>query len=116
MGIPQMFSPPSIQSVLPSARFSDALVSFKFFRRPSDHVFVFNRILHTQMVVTSNFTSALDVLSGLADRNGWGYLRLDGGTASNERQSLVDRFNRAPPEKVFLFFLSARAGGVGLNL
>lgn len=69
-----------------------------------------------QVVVTSNFTSALDVLGKLAGRNGWGSLRLDGGTATNGRQSLVDRFNKARPEDVFLFFLSAKAGGVGLNL
>lgn len=68
------------------------------------------------MVVTSNFTSALDVLEKLAERNAWGFLRLDGGTPTNSRQNLVDRFNKAPPENAFLFFLSAKAGGVGLNL
>ena len=69
-----------------------------------------------QVVITSNFTSALDVLGRLAERNAWSFLRLDGSTSSNTRQSLVDRFNKAPPEDLFLFFLSARAGGVGLNL
>lgn len=71
---------------------------------------------NTQVVVASNFTSALDVLETLAERNAWGFLRLDGGTTTNARQNLVDRFNRASPEDVFLFFLSAKAGGVGLNL
>lgn len=69
-----------------------------------------------QVVITSNFTSALDVLVALAERNGWGFQRLDGGTASNARQPLVDRFNKASAGDLFLFFLSARAGGVGLNL
>ncbi|CAB1102361.1 unnamed protein product [Ectocarpus sp. CCAP 1310/34] len=69
-----------------------------------------------KVVVASNFTSALDVLETLAERNSWGFLRLDGGTTTNERQNLVDRFNRASPEDLFLFFLSAKAGGVGLNL
>ncbi|CAM9661196.1 unnamed protein product, partial [Hapterophycus canaliculatus] len=68
------------------------------------------------VVVSSNFTSALDVLGGLAERNAWGFLRLDGGTPTNARQSMVDRFNKAPPRDLFLFFLSAKAGGVGLNL
>lgn len=71
---------------------------------------------HAQVVVSSNFTSALDVLGSLAERNAWGFLRLDGGTPTNARQSMVDRFNKAPPEDLFLFFLSAKAGGVGLNL
>ncbi|CAN0464314.1 unnamed protein product, partial [Ectocarpus sp. 12 AP-2014] len=69
-----------------------------------------------KVVVASNFTSALDVLETLAERNAWGFLRLDGGTTTNARQNLVDRFNRASPEDLFLFFLSAKAGGVGLNL
>lgn len=69
-----------------------------------------------QVVVASNFTSALDVLRKLAVRNGWGSLRLDGGTATDERQHLVDRFNRTRAEELFLFLLSAKAGGVGLNL
>lgn len=68
------------------------------------------------MVICSNFTSALDVLGRLAGRNGWDFLCLDGGTASDQRQSLVDRFNKALPDELFLFFLSAKAGGVGLNL
>ncbi|CAN0493396.1 unnamed protein product, partial [Ectocarpus sp. 12 AP-2014] len=69
-----------------------------------------------KVVVVSNFTSALDVLEALAERNAWGFLRLDGGTTTNARQNLVDRFNHASPEDLFLFFLSAKAGGVGLNL
>ncbi|CAM9590447.1 unnamed protein product [Ectocarpus sp. 6 AP-2014] len=69
-----------------------------------------------KVVVASNFTSALGVLETLAERNAWGFLRLDGGTTTNARQNLVDRFNRASPEDLFLFYLSAKAGGVGLNL
>ncbi|CAM9648359.1 unnamed protein product, partial [Ectocarpus sp. 8 AP-2014] len=69
-----------------------------------------------KVVVASNFTSALDVLETLAERNAWGFLRLDGGTTTNARQNLVDRFNRASPEDLFLFLLSTKAGGVGLNL
>jgi hypothetical protein len=43
------------------------------------------------------------------------YLRLDGSTEAKERQSLVNRFN-APETPETVFLLSARAGGVGLNL
>jgi DNA repair and recombination protein RAD54B len=44
------------------------------------------------------------------------FLRLDGSTPASKRQDLVDRFNRSPPSNAFVFLLSAKAGGVGLNL
>ncbi|ULT95326.1 hypothetical protein L3Y34_004211 [Caenorhabditis briggsae] len=43
------------------------------------------------------------------------YLRLDGSTKPDERGELLKMFN-APDSKYFLFMLSTRAGGLGLNL
>jgi ATP-dependent helicase STH1/SNF2 len=43
------------------------------------------------------------------------YLRLDGTTKSDERSDLLRDFN-APDSKYFMFLLSTRAGGLGLNL
>ncbi|PIC18015.1 hypothetical protein B9Z55_024057 [Caenorhabditis nigoni] len=43
------------------------------------------------------------------------YLRLDGSTKPDERGALLDKFN-APNSEYFLFMLSTRAGGLGLNL
>jgi len=43
------------------------------------------------------------------------WLRLDGATPVEERQTLVDEFN-APGCAVGVFLLSTRAGGVGINL
>jgi SNF2 family DNA or RNA helicase len=63
----------------------------------------------------SNFTSMLDIIAQLATVRGWPFLRLDGKTAVDKRQGLVDRFNRFS-DNSFLFLLSSRAGGVGLNL
>lgn len=70
----------------------------------------------SKVVISSNFTSTLDILGDLAERHRWGFLRLDGGTPTGVRQSLVDRFNRASSADLFAFLLSAKAGGVGLNL
>lgn len=44
-------------------------------------------------VIISNFTKTLDLISDLC--NDWGHttLRLDGSTASSDRNSLVERFN-----------------------
>ena len=46
---------------------------------------------------------------------GYHYLRLDGTTKSDERGDLLELFN-APDSQYFLFLLSTRAGGLGLNL
>ncbi|RCI11657.1 hypothetical protein L249_7211 [Ophiocordyceps polyrhachis-furcata BCC 54312] len=43
------------------------------------------------------------------------YLRLDGTTKADERSDLLREFN-APDSKYFMFLLSTRAGGLGLNL
>jgi SWI/SNF-related matrix-associated actin-dependent regulator of chromatin subfamily A protein 2/4 len=43
------------------------------------------------------------------------YLRLDGTTKSEERGDLLKKFND-PSSEFFIFLLSTRAGGLGLNL
>ena len=68
-----------------------------------------------KVVVVSNFTSALTVVQGLADSRGWMALRLDGGVPKDKRQARIDRFNRSE-DRSFLFLLSSKAGGMGINL
>jgi DNA repair and recombination protein RAD54B len=46
----------------------------------------------------------------------YGLLRLDGQTPQAKRQDLIDKFNRTPSSKHFVFLLSAKAGGLGVNL
>jgi ATP-dependent helicase STH1/SNF2 len=43
------------------------------------------------------------------------FLRLDGSTKSEDRQRLVQLWN-APDSPYWLFILSTKAGGLGLNL
>ena len=69
-----------------------------------------------KVVLVSNYTSTMDILANLLNSNSYKYLRLDGTTAQNKRQDLVERFNRSPPSNSFVFLLSAKAGGTGLNL
>ena len=46
---------------------------------------------------------------------GYKYLRLDGATKSEDREEMLKLFN-APDSTYFVFILSTRAGGLGLNL
>ncbi|XP_066942085.1 DNA repair and recombination protein RAD54B-like isoform X2 [Macrobrachium rosenbergii] len=68
-----------------------------------------------KMVIVSNYTSTLDMLAQICKKYNHPFLRLDGSTPSSRRQSLVDMFND-PHSQTRVFLLSAKAGGVGLNL
>jgi len=69
-----------------------------------------------KVVVVSNWTSTLDIVQDMLGTMKYPYLRLDGSTAQKTRQDLVDQFNKGRREDSFVFLLSAKAGGTGLNL
>ncbi len=46
---------------------------------------------------------------------GYNYCRIDGNTSGEDRESAIDSFN-SPGSDRFLFLLSTRAGGLGINL
>ncbi|KAG0203509.1 DNA-dependent ATPase protein rad54 [Mortierella sp. GBA30] len=68
-----------------------------------------------KIVLISNYTQTLDIFEKLCRQNQYGVLRLDGTMTINKRQKLVDRFNN-PDGHEFVFLLSSKAGGCGLNL
>lgn len=70
--------------------------------------------LGEKCVVVSNFTQTLDLLESVLQGKSMLFSRLDGGTPAQARDGIVNEFNRNPSFKVFL--LSAKAGGLGLNL
>ena len=43
------------------------------------------------------------------------YCRIDGGTAHDDRINAIDEYNKPGSEK-FIFLLTTRAGGLGINL
>ena len=69
-----------------------------------------------KVVLVSNYTSTLDVLANLLASLSLPFLRLDGSTPASKRQGLVEDFNRSTASTCFAFLLSAKAGGIGLNL
>lgn len=60
-------------------------------------------------------TQIMDIMEDFMRLRGFKYLRLDGGTKSDERADLLKLFN-AEGSEYFCFLLSTRAGGLGLNL
>ena len=57
----------------------------------------------------------MDIMEDFLKMMGWKYLRLDGGTKTEERAGHVAMFN-AKDSEYKVFILSTRAGGLGLNL
>jgi hypothetical protein len=80
-----------------------------------DRVLLKLRATGHRVLIFCTMTRLLDVLETYLEWRGMTYLRLDGATSASERGSLVESFN-APGSNVFIFLLSIRAGGVGLNL
>ncbi|KAI0599639.1 recombinational repair protein [Biscogniauxia sp. FL1348] len=68
-----------------------------------------------KIVLISNYTQTLDLFERLCRERGYGSFRLDGTMNVNKRQKLVDKFND-PEGSEFVFLLSSKAGGCGLNL
>ncbi|KAL8692173.1 MAG: hypothetical protein Q9218_002750 [Villophora microphyllina] len=60
-------------------------------------------------------TQIMNIMEDFMRLRGMQYLRLDGGTKSEDRSELLAQFN-APNSPYFCFLLSTRAGGLGLNL
>lgn len=67
-----------------------------------------------RVLIFTQMTKMLDVLEAFLNYHGHIYLRLDGTTKVEQRQHLMERFNE--DKRVFVFILSTRSGGVGINL
>jgi SNF2 family DNA or RNA helicase len=68
-----------------------------------------------RVLLFSQFTSCLDLIQSSLEAACFPHLRLDGTTKTHERAEALELFN-APDSPYFLFLLSTRAGGLGLNL
>ncbi|GBB91501.1 hypothetical protein RclHR1_18830001 [Rhizophagus clarus] len=68
-----------------------------------------------KIVLISNYTQTLDLFEKLCRMKNYGCLRLDGSMSIKKRQELVNQFNN-PKNPEFVFLLSSKAGGCGINL
>jgi len=67
-----------------------------------------------KVLLFSQMVKMIDVIEEFCDFRGYNCERLDGRVQGNDRQKAIDRFNKDPDS--FVFLLSTRAGGVGINL
>ncbi|KAJ6627101.1 SNF2 family N-terminal domain-containing protein [Mycena sp. CBHHK59/15] len=68
-----------------------------------------------RVLLFSQFVIALDVIEDFLNGEEHKYLRLDGNTKGKDRQKGMDEFNREGSD-IFIYLLTTRAGGVGINL
>merc|ERR1712088_467404 len=68
-----------------------------------------------RVLIFSQMTKMLDLLEDFLDGVNLRYERIDGGITGSMRQEAIDRFNAEGAEQ-FVFLLSTRAGGLGINL
>ena len=82
---------------------------------------VLDKLLHRlrrenhRVLIFSQMVRVLDLLAEYCRVRGMAYQRLDGSTPRAARDNAIDHFN-APGSDDFVFLLSTRAGGLGINL
>lgn len=69
----------------------------------------------SRVLIFSQMSRVLDILEDYAVFRGYKYCRIDGSTAHEDRIAGIDEYNKPGSEK-FLFLLTTRAGGLGINL
>jgi SWI/SNF-related matrix-associated actin-dependent regulator of chromatin subfamily A member 5 len=69
----------------------------------------------SHVLIFSQMTSMLDILDDYCVSKNYPYCRLDGSTSLDDRDMMIKGFND-PGSIYFVFLLSTRAGGLGINL
>lgn len=80
-----------------------------------------------QVLIFSQMTRVLNIIEDYLNFRNWKYCRIDGSTKIDDRQMAMDAFNAEKTggangtrnygdDRYFVFMLSTRAGGLGINL
>jgi SWI/SNF-related matrix-associated actin-dependent regulator of chromatin subfamily A member 5 len=70
---------------------------------------------NSRALIFTQMTRILDILEDFCRFKGYKYCRIDGNTPGEDRDRQMDEYN-APNSDKFIFMLSTRAGGLGINL
>lgn len=73
-----------------------------------------HHVRSNKVLIFTQMSKMLDILEIFLNLHQFTFVRLDGSTSVDKRQYLMDRFNN--DEKIFVFILSTRSGGLGINL
>jgi SWI/SNF-related matrix-associated actin-dependent regulator of chromatin subfamily A member 5 len=69
----------------------------------------------SRVLIFSQMTRILDILQDYCTIRGFEMCRIDGSCSGDTRDEAIDAYN-APDSSKFIFLLSTRAGGLGINL
>ncbi|KAJ7180493.1 P-loop containing nucleoside triphosphate hydrolase protein [Mycena filopes] len=69
----------------------------------------------SRVLIFSQMSRVLDILEDYCLFRQYKYCRIDGSTAHDDRIVAIDEYNKPGSEK-FIFLLTTRAGGLGINL
>ncbi|CCD24877.1 DNA translocase NDAI_0E00610 [Naumovozyma dairenensis CBS 421] len=69
----------------------------------------------SRVLVFSQMSRLLDILEDYCYFRGFNYCRIDGSTSHEDRIEAIDDYNKPDSDK-FVFLLTTRAGGLGINL
>lgn len=69
----------------------------------------------SRVLIFSQMSRLLDILEDYCVFRDYKYCRIDGSTAHEDRIAAIDDYNKPDSEK-FIFLLTTRAGGLGINL
>ncbi|KAI9000230.1 member of the imitation-switch class of ATP-dependent chromatin remodeling complex [Gaertneriomyces semiglobifer] len=69
----------------------------------------------SRVLLFSQMSRMLDILEDYCIFRGYEYCRIDGNTPHEDRVASIDEYNR-PGSSKFIFLLTTRAGGLGINL
>jgi len=69
----------------------------------------------SRVLLFSQMSRVLDILEDYCQFRGYAYCRIDGQTEHEDRISAIEEYNKPGSDK-FIFLLTTRAGGLGINL
>ncbi|GAB5585572.1 chromatin remodeling complex Adenosinetriphosphatase [Umbelopsis nana] len=69
----------------------------------------------SRVLLFSQMSRVLDILEDYCWWRGYEYCRIDGQTSQEDRIDAIDEYNK-PDSSKFIFLLTTRAGGLGINL
>ncbi|KAI9298835.1 P-loop containing nucleoside triphosphate hydrolase protein [Neoconidiobolus thromboides FSU 785] len=69
----------------------------------------------SRVLIFSQMSRMLDILEDYCGFREYGYCRIDGNTSHEDRIAGIDEYNKPNSDK-FVFLLTTRAGGLGINL